>query len=198
MNALFITEQNLLDASILNENISYAQIRPTLVKAQEMRIQPVLGSTLYKELVTQIAANDVTAANQTLLNDYVQPALVQWVYYELPMVLAYRFMNKGMVRRSSDESTPMSMEEIARLTERVKNDAEWYSERITRFLVENRDDYPGFNLPDPALDTIYPNPANYNAGMVLDTRTRLRGVGLDLPPGYPDPYSPYYGNLYNQ
>lgn len=197
MKALFITEQNLLDNSILNENISYAQIRPTLVKAQEMRIQPALGSTLYSELVTQIVAGTVTAANQTLLDDYVQPALVQWTYFELPTVLAFRYMNKGMVRRSSEESTPMSMEEIARLTDRMKNDAEWYTERITRFLVENRTSYPAFNQPTTALDTIYPNPTNYNVGMVLDTRSRLRGVGLDLPPGYPDPYNNYYGNLYN-
>ncbi len=197
MKALFITEQNLLDASILNENINYAQIRPTLVKAQEMRIQPVLGSTLYNELITQITGNSVNVANQTLLDDYIQPALIQWIYYELPTVLAFRFMNKGMVRRTSEESTPMSMEEIARLTDRMKNDAEWYSERITRFLIEHREDYPGFNQPDPALDTIYPNPTNYNTGMVLDTRTRMGGLGLDLPPGFPDQYHGYYGNFYN-
>ena len=87
----------LLDNSVLNENVTYALIRPTLVKAQEMRIQPVLGSTLYAELIAQINSNSVTALNQTLLDDYVQPALVQWMYYELPTVLAFRFMNKGMV-----------------------------------------------------------------------------------------------------
>lgn len=195
MKALFITEQNLLDSSVLNENISYAQIRPTLVKVQEMRIQPVLGSTLYKQLITQITGNTITAANQELLDDYIQPALIQWIYYELPTVLAFRFMNKGMVRRTSDESSSMSMDEIARLTEKMKNDAEWYSERITRFLIEHRDDYPAFNLPDPALDTIYPNPTNYNTGMVLDTRTRMGGIGLDLPPGFPDEYYGYYANF---
>ena len=196
MKALFITEQVLLDNSVLNENISYALVRPTLVKAQEMRIQPILGSTLYTEIVTQINNNSVTALNQTLLDDYIQPALIQWMYYELPSVLAFRFMNKGMVRRSSEESTPMSMEEITRLTDRVKNDAEWYSERITRYLIEHRDEYPAWNMPAAALDTIYPNPTNYNAGMVLETRTRLRGIGLDLPAGYPDPYNAYYGRLF--
>ncbi len=32
-------------------------------------------------------------------------------YYELPMVLAFKYMNKGMVRRTSEESSQMSMDE---------------------------------------------------------------------------------------
>ena len=74
----------------------------------------------------------------------------------------------------------------------MKNDAEWYSERITRYLMENRTDYPLFNSPPSALDTIYPNGTNYNTGMALDARTLRRGAGLDRP--WPYGYDPYCNN----
>jgi hypothetical protein len=176
MKALFISEETLLDNSIINENVSYTQIRPTVVKVQEMRIQPIVGSALYGELITQVVSGSTSALNQTLLEDYIQPAMIQWLYYELPMVLAFKYMNKGMVRRTSEESSQMSMEEITRLTDKVKNDSEWYSERITRYLMENRNSYPLWNSPPSALDTIYPNATNYRTGMVLD-RNRLLTMG---------------------
>ena len=180
----------LLDNSVINENVSFTQIRPTIVKVQEMRIQPIVGSALYNEMVTQVVSGTTTALNTTLLEDYIQPAMVQWLYYELPMVLAFKYMNKGMVRRTSEESSQMSMDEITRLTDKVKNDAEWYSERITRYLMEQKANYPLFNSPPSALDTIYPNGTNYNTGMALDARTLRRGAGLDRP----WPYDPYCNN----
>jgi hypothetical protein len=187
MKALFISEETLLDNSIINENVSYTQIRPTVIKVQEMRIQPIVGSPLYGELVSQVVSGSTSALNQTLLEDYIQPAMIQWLYYELPMVLAFKYMNKGMVRRTSEESSQMSMEEITRLTDKVKNDAEWYSERITRYLMENRNSYPLWNSPPSALDTIYPNVTNYRTGMVLDRNRRMGISNLD----YPYPYGQF-------
>ena len=101
--ALFVSEQYLLENSVINENVAYTQIRPTLVKVQDMHIQPALGSALYKEVQAQVVSGSVTALNTTLLEDYIQPAIVQWMYFELPMVLSFKYMNKGMDRRTSTE-----------------------------------------------------------------------------------------------
>lgn len=171
--ALFITEQDLIANSIINENVSYTQLRPTIVKVQEMRIQSIIGSDLYKEISNQIVSGSVSATNQTLLHDYLQPAIREWIYFELPHVLAFKYMNKGMVRRRSEESDSMSMEEIERLINKAKNDAEWYSERITRFLIENRLDYPLFNNPSVKVDTIRPRRDNYNTGLNLSNPYRI-------------------------
>ena len=171
--ALFITEQDLIANSIINENVSYTQLRPTIVKVQEMRIQPIIGSDLYKEISTQIVSGTTTALNQTLLEEYIQPAIREWIYFELPHVLAFKYMNKGMVRRTSDESSQMSMEEIERLVNKAKNDAEWYSERITRYLIEYRLDYPLFNNPSVKVDTIRPRRDNYVTGLNLTSPHRI-------------------------
>jgi hypothetical protein len=56
--------------------------------------------------------------------------------------------------------------------------------------MEQKANYPLFNSPPSALDTIYPNGTNYNTGMALDARTLRRGAGLDRP----WPYDPYCNN----
>jgi hypothetical protein len=172
--ALFITESVLIENSVINESVSYTQIRPTIIKVQEMRIQPILGSPLYAEIATQVVSGTVTNLNQTLLNEYIQPAIREWLYLELPHVLAYKFMNKNMMRRRSEESDVMDMSEMKAVTDKARNDAEWYSERITRYLLENRNSYPLFNSPPAAIDTIYPKMNNYTAGMVLGRNYGMR------------------------
>jgi hypothetical protein len=177
MKPLFISEQTLIANSVINENVSYTQIRPTLVKVQEMRIQPIVGSDLYNQISAQVIAGTLSPLNVTLLEDYLQPAMIQWVQFELPMVLAFKYMNKNMARRTSEESSAMSMTEIQRLMDKARNDAEWYSERITKYLDENRASYPLFDNPSEKIDTIKPNKGNYTTGMVLsDERRTIRGI----------------------
>ena len=70
--ALFVSEQYLLENSVINENVAYTQIRPTLVKVQDMHIQPALGSALYQQVQGQVVSGSVSALNTTLLEDYMQ------------------------------------------------------------------------------------------------------------------------------
>ena len=178
--ALFISENTLIENSVISENVSYTQIRPTIVKVQEMHIQPAVGSALYAELVTQVIAGTLSANNTTLMQTYIQPAIIQWMYFELPMVLSFKYMNKGMDRRTSTESNPMSVDEVFKLMDKVKNDAEWYTERITRYLKENHASYPLFDNPPTAIDAIYPNGSSYETGMALGRRGRFRDP-IDFP-----------------
>ena len=64
--------------------------------------------------------------------------------------------------------------------DKVKNDAEWYTERITRYLQENHASYPLFDNPPTAIDTIYPNGSSYETGMALGRRGRFRDP-IDFP-----------------
>ena len=61
----------------------------------------------------------------------------------------------------------MSEREITRLMDKSRDDAEWYTERITRYLQENHTLFPLFDNPPTAIDTIYPANSSYQTGMVL-------------------------------
>lgn len=177
--ALFISESVLMDNSILNENINYTQLRPTIVKCQEMHIQPILGSDLYNDLAAKIVAGTIAGNNQILVEDKIQPALIQWILVEMPSVLAFKYHNKNMFRRSSTESSQMNMEELKYLMDKMKNDAEWYSERITKYLQQNQSLFPLYLNTSGKIDTIIPVGTNYKTGMALSQRGYYDP--LDLP-----------------
>lgn len=165
---LFIDEQYFKDFSIVNDNTDMKILTPTIEKVQDMRILPILGTALYNEIKTQINADDLSTENQTLLEEYVQKAMLWWVLYECPPVFVYRFMNKGVMKKSSDNSSSADLAEINFLMDRFKNDAEWYSERITLFLCQNSADYPLYNNPGSGADTIAPNASNFETPFFLD------------------------------
>jgi hypothetical protein len=95
-NVLFISETFLKDNTLLHENIDFKYLRPVVLMCQDIHIQHKLGTTLYDELKTQITNSTLTAANLTLLENYIQPSLLYWVQAEAPTAISYKFLNKGL------------------------------------------------------------------------------------------------------
>jgi hypothetical protein len=168
MSVLFIKETTLKESTIINENVDNKKITPVIIECQDVYIQPIIGSGLYKQLKDQITANNVTDLNKTLLNSYIIPCLKAYILSELTIVLNHNFTNKNVGTKSSDDSQPLTMKDINALSDRYKFKAEWYAERATDYLLQNQALYPLYLTPGTGIDTIYPNRSNYSTGMVLD------------------------------
>ncbi len=167
MAVIFISEQALKDNSIINENVDMKVLLPVIKLAQEKYMMPILGTGLYNELKTQITAATITVLNKTLLDDYIQPALIWWIMSEAPMPLTYKFMNKSVATRSSENANAASLNDLLKLEERFKDNAEWYSQRITNYLLQNIQSYPLYSNPGSGIDTIVPKKTMYSTGMYL-------------------------------
>jgi hypothetical protein len=167
MAVIFISEQALKDSSIINENVDMKLLLPTIKLAQEKYVLPILGTALYNELKTQITNATLTVLNETLLDDYIQPCLIWWIMAESPMPLTYKFMNKSVATRSSENANAASLNDLLKLEERFKDNAEWYSQRITNYLLENSTQYPLYLNPGNGIDTIVPKKTMYSTGMFL-------------------------------
>lgn len=165
--AKFISEQKLKDDSYINGNIDNKILGPLILECQELHIMPIIGSGIYNELVTQINAGTVTVLNTTLLDDYIIPCLVRYIQYESPIYLNYKFTNANVSVKNTDESSPISTEESIRLMARLKDKAEWYAERITKYLITNHVSYPLYINPGSTVDTVHPSRSNYTSGMWL-------------------------------
>ena len=172
-NVLFISETFLKDNTLLHENIDFKYLRPVVLMCQDIHIQHKIGTTLYNELKTQITNSTLTAANLTLLEDYIQPALLHWVQAEAPTAISYKFLNKGVHQQSSENSSNASLDEINFISKRYKDKAEWYTERLVTFLLENESSYPAYANPDDGLDTIQPDTRTYTTGMFLGRRPKF-------------------------
>jgi hypothetical protein len=167
MAVIFISEQALKDNSIINENVDMKVLLPVIKLAQEKFMLPILGTGLYNEVKNQVSASNVSVLNKTLLDDYIQPALIWWIMAEAPMPLTYKFMNKSVATRSSENASPASLNDLLKLEERFKDNAQWYSQRITNYLLENSTLYPLYLSPGNGIDTIVPKKTMYSTGMYL-------------------------------
>ena len=165
---IFFSEQWLKENSAIDENVDMKYIRITIEECQKLHILTILGTALYNEINTQVVAGSVTSLNQTLLNDYIQPALKYWVLYEGIDLFHFKITNKAIMKKNSDNSQPIEISEIERLMDRHKHKAEEFSQRLTNYLLANTTSYPLYWNPGSTYDTIHPDMNNYSTGWVLD------------------------------
>lgn len=166
-DVLWMSETYFKENSILNDNTDWKVVQPIMIMTQDQYIQPILGTDLFDEIADQIYTNTVTAANTTLLNLYIRKCIIYYVLSELAPALKYRYHNKGIMVRSSENSQPASLEEIQFEISRWKQKAEWAAERVTNFLVENNTTYPLYYNGNTTIDSIKPNKTNFRSSLYL-------------------------------
>ncbi|MBM6697100.1 hypothetical protein H6A11_08770, partial [Bifidobacterium pullorum subsp. saeculare] len=69
-------------------------------------------------------------------------------------------MNKGLMQKNSDNSQPVSSDDVKLTRDRYKNRAEIFEARARAFLIENNTTYPEYYTGNTGLDDIQPN--NYS------------------------------------
>lgn len=178
METLFLTEEYLKQYSIVNDNVDMGVVTPTLIKIQDMYIHPIIGTALFEELKTQIQAETVTGLNETLL-DMIRKCMLRYFESEAAIIFTYRYMNKGIQKKNSENSQPADLSEINMLMEKFKNEAEWYAERITKYLIENETSYPLYSNAGSGVDTINPNNTNYTCEFYLEEKPIFKNIPID-------------------
>lgn len=176
---LMIDETTVKKTTFIDENVDVNLIKATIETAQDLYILPILGTALYNEILGQISAGTLTAANTTLLDTYIRKALVWWTLTEGVDVFTYKFRNKGVLKETSENTQTSSLEEIKRLIDKFRNRAEEYSERTTKYLFENYATYPLILNPGLGIDIVYPTTTNYSSGWYLG-RGRPNSNGYDI------------------
>ena len=178
-DGLFISVNYIKENTLIDGNVDEKYIRITIADAQKIHILPILGTGLYNEISSQITAGTLTTLNRTLLRDYIQDALKYWVVYEGVDLFTYKVTNKSISKKDSDNSDPIDESEVIRLMDRNKDKAEYFSERVTKYLLANESDYPLFNNPGSDCDTVIPNRNNYTTGWNLDDVEKNYGLDVD-------------------
>ena len=170
-NVYFISETYFKDNTPVNINVESQLVNMSILDAQLLHIQTALGSILYKKLEALISSGDISdPANvnyKTLLDDYVQRATAMWALYEATTYIRYKLMNKGVQSQTSDNSTPVDLEELKYIQSKMMNSAEWYTQRIADYLLSNTTLFPEYTAAAD-IDDITPSSNAYFSGIVLD------------------------------
>lgn len=190
--ALFVSEQKLKSFTAVNENVSPRDLVPFILNAQDIELQNYLGSTFYQQLKSQVLNNNLTAANQFLIDNYIAAALCNWGLMRALPFLRTKIYNKSVMTPTSDSSQPTTLEELKFLQEQLRSTAETYTKRMLERLLLHPSDYPAYTAPS-SLDGQLPDKTDpYFGGLVSTGRPyaytkRVRGRFRD---GY---YTDFYG-----
>lgn len=142
MTPLFIEAARLKEFSVISENLDNKLLEPTIIAVQDLYLRDVLGKDLYEELITQINANTVTALNQTLLNDYIEPYLINKVISESVVDITYKLRNKAIMTTGSDLGSVANLTDLTKVQGQYNNRAQGYIKLLVDYMCDNGDDYP--------------------------------------------------------
>lgn len=169
-NAYFIDETYFKEVTPVNLNVDVKLIKMSISDAQDIHIQTIIGTKLYRKLETLIVNGKINLPEnlkyKNLLNDYIQQATTRWALYEATTYIRYKMVNKGVQSQTSDNSSPVELSELNFIQERIKNTAEFYSQRIIDFLKTNKSEFPEYK--DTCCNDIQPANNAYFCGLVLD------------------------------
>jgi len=168
LNTLFISVQSIKDRTGLHANVDEKLILPEIKTAQDMYIMPALGSTFYNRLQAGINGSNLNADEQSLLNNYVTDCLIYYVMSELPMGLSYQFYNKGLLRKNGDNTENPSMQDMIDVANRYRTRAEFYKQRLIKYLRQNNTMFPEYLNYTSGIDTIIPDLEGYTTSLFLD------------------------------
>jgi hypothetical protein len=168
-NILFITPSTIKERTGLHANVDEKLVNPEIMTCQDMYIQPTLGSGLYDRLQDGIEDNDLTDLEQGLLDDYITPCLVYYVLSELPVGISFQFYNKGLIRKNGTDQADPSVQDMIDVANRYKARAEFYKERLQRYLKEQstQGNFNEYLNPGNGIDTIYPEREAYTTSIWL-------------------------------
>ena len=167
---LLVSENKLKAFTALHENVRVEDIAPFVQQAQDLYLQPSLGTKFFKSLKEAVYTNTLTAEETDLLEDYIAPMLIHRAFALSIPFIKYKVVDKGVLSGTSETASQTTLDEVQYLISKVEDTAQFYAQRLREFFF----DHPGM-FPD------YINPGIY--GMMPD-RTSPYFSGLVVPKSY--------------
>ena len=188
-HTLYISSTRIKKDTALGGSVDDNLIMPYILLAQDMYILPILGTDLDNKLKSDIQGGSLTGAYKTLVEDYLQKALVQFAFAELLPFLRLRMVNNAaVVMGATDQSSSASYDELRPLMDRAKDAAEFYRQRMIDYLTDKGSStFPEYASNSDAGE-LSPTTRNYYAGMNLDVnvprqsrlKNYLQGTGITI------------------
>jgi len=143
----WINKEYLVKRSVIDSNVEWAKIEPIVDLVQRKYILRILGTDLYTNVNTAIDANitsntTIPAKYKTLIDVYLLDIIVFYTLYEASLTFKFRYTNKGLMVKDSDNSQPASTDDVKLVMESWKNNAELFANELTQYLIINAGTYP--------------------------------------------------------
>jgi hypothetical protein len=184
MGVLLVSETKLKAFTNINKNVDMDVLKAEIQIAQDIDLQTILGTKFYQHLQNQVSAtgNTFNANEKTLVDDYIQPYLIQTAYFNAMPQLMYRTMNRGIVSGDMENAQPVDIETMKYLRNIQKQRADFYSQRLIDYLLigKGQNLFPDYNNNSTYDGMVPDRTQKYNNGIFLRHVTRKGWNAQDI------------------
>lgn len=140
-----INEKWLKEFSPIPLNYNMKELHNYIKLAETIWVEPVIGHTLYENLLQEVADNDLSEANSTALVEAIYPYLGFAVAYEaLPMVWAH-ISEVGITKGKSDNSDSLDLKDMTYVQQHLRTQVEARKDYCKKWLCEHYEYYPNLD-----------------------------------------------------
>ena len=144
MEVLFINSDYIKRYTGLNGSVEEGYLFPYILTAQDKNLQLYLGTALYERLKEDVADGTLAGDYKALMDNYVLKSLMWWAMVEVLPTLYVKIDNGGLVIKNAPNTTPISRNDLQMQIDNAKNNALFYSNRLTDYLCDNSSLFPEF------------------------------------------------------
>ena len=127
----------------IGNNYNATDLSNAVEKAQKLELEPIIGKNLYERLQTGVMDGTLTTIQTTLLDDYIEPYLIQASYLNVLESIFLRPRSTGLGQRAGSEGfTPASRELYNQKRLSVQGEMDFYGNKMVEYLDNNRHLYP--------------------------------------------------------
>lgn len=148
-----VTLQDIVDNTNIASNVEFKKIRSSVLIAQDLYIQGLLGSELfdfiYSKRTDQGTYTGLTATQTTFVNDYLTPTIIYYTLGVFCKLHRVEINNIGLLTNNNESSTSITQEEGDKLSLQNMEYAGFYSTRLRTWICDkqnNNDTDPMFAL----------------------------------------------------
>lgn len=146
---LLVSETKLKNFTTLHQNLDVALLTPMIYLAQELHLQPVIGTKgydYYMNLVksVQLSGGTMSPADRIMLEDYIAPIVIWGAYYECIPEIWARKMNKGIVVGNTEQGNAIDLKGMQYYRDNAMSKYQFYIQRLLDRVQAYSGDYPWF------------------------------------------------------
>jgi hypothetical protein len=146
-NVLLVSEQRVKMATALDENIRMQDITNFIIKAQDIYIRRLLGTSFFEKIKEGVKNNSLSVDEENILNYYIGPTLIHYSLYEMLPFTKYKITAKGLLNGASEETQPTDLTVLKYLRQLVLDIAEDYAAILLKELKDYPSRFPEYQSP---------------------------------------------------
>jgi len=145
---LFVTEDYIKTHTVIDDQVDAKTLMVVVADAQQLYIEPLLGTRLYDKLKTEVVANTLAGNYLTLMNTYVVPTLLKWIVHDWTPLNHFRLRNVGTTTKNGEFGSSASRSDLTFRMGLAENKANLIGMKMIDYLECNTALFPEYCTND--------------------------------------------------